>query len=274
MKTGLEQLDVYVFNAIRLTISAAVLSLLALRERRRGILPGKVVTWRHVVTYSLMVSAVYQLLFLLGMDRTTAGNAALIIATVPMWTALLARVFIGERLGPLAWLGLAVALVGTIIVALQKDVSAGKAFLLGNLIILASAILWAAGTVYSRPLLKHISPVQLSAAASVVALPIHVLVALVVRQENVGGLQSVGLWVIIIYSGVLSSGLAQPMWHFGVRHAGASHAAIIQNLIPLVAVAAAWMLRGVAPTQSQLLGGSLIICGLIVMRLARTSATE
>ena len=37
--------------------------------------------------------------------------------------------------------------------------------------------------------------------------------------------------MIILYAGVLSSGLALPMWNFGVRHTGAAQAAIIQNLI-------------------------------------------
>ena len=120
MKTGLDQVDVYVFNATRLTISAAVLWAFALHERRRGILPKPDITLKHLFIYGITVSAVYQLLFLLGMARTTAGNTALIISTVPMWTALLAQAFIGEKLRRVAWCGLIIALAGTLIVALQK----------------------------------------------------------------------------------------------------------------------------------------------------------
>lgn len=270
MKTGLEQVDVFVFNAIRLTISALVLVVFAWRERRRGIVPNARTAGGHVVVYALMVAAVYQLLFLLGIDRTTAGNTALIIATVPMWTALLARVFIGEKLQKLAWLGLMVALVGTVIVALQKgDITTGREQLWGNLIILAAALLWSGGTVYSRPLLKRISPMQLSASAVVIALPAHYLIAAGRFESSRPALYSGDVWLIIIYSGVLSSGFAQPMWHFGVRHAGAAHAAIIQNLIPLVALAVAWVSRGETATTAQLFGGALIMVGLVTMRLGR-----
>lgn len=272
MKTCVEQVDVYVFNAIRLTISAIVLTAWALRERRRGIMPKVGITRKQIVIYAAMVAVAYQLLFLHGISRTTSGNTALIIATVPMWTALLAYVFISERLRRLAWLGLAIALAGTVIVASQKgDITVGRKHLQGNLIILSAALIWASGTVYSRPLLRQISPLQLAASAAVIALPVHLFLAASRIESNLPALRSLSVWLIIIYSGILSSGLAQPMWHFGVRHAGAAHAAIIQNLIPLVAIAVAWLGRGEHATRAQMFGGALILGGLVTMRLGRTA---
>jgi drug/metabolite transporter (DMT)-like permease len=273
MKIGLDQMDVYVFNAIRLVISSLVLAGLAIRERRRGILPKPGLTRRRILVYALIVSAAYQFLFLLGISRTTSGNTALIIATVPMWTALLARIVLGEKLLKLAWGGLCVALAGTVIVALQsQNVSSNSQHLLGNLCMLGAALAWSSGTVYSRPMLKQISPMQLSACAAVTALPLHVLFAAGRYGDSWPALQSANLWMIIVYSGVLSTGLALPMWSFGVRHAGAAHASIIQNLIPLIAIVAAWISRGEAVTTPQLIGGSLIVGGLILMRSARHTA--
>jgi drug/metabolite transporter (DMT)-like permease len=110
----------------------------------------------------------------MGIARTTVGNTGLIMATVPVWTALLARVFISETLSRLAWGGLTLALSGTVIVALQQsDLSSGNEHMIGNILILFAALAWASGTVYSRPLLKSISPMQLSAAAALLALPMH-----------------------------------------------------------------------------------------------------
>ena len=270
MKIGLDQVDVFVFNALRLIVSALVLALFAWRERRRNVLPITGISRTDLLIYALLAAGLYQWLFLLGIARTTSGNTALIMATVPPWTALLAYVFIGERLRPLAWWGLGIALVGTIIVALQRgDVTAGRDHLLGNFIVLASALLWAGGTVYSRPLLRRISPMQLSASAVVLALPMHVAFAAGRYESSLPALQSVNLWWILLFSGVLSSGLALPMWNFGVRHAGPAHAAIIQNLIPLIAIVAAWFTRGETATTAQLLGGTLILSGLVTMRVGR-----
>ncbi|MCA9265036.1 MAG: DMT family transporter [Planctomycetales bacterium] len=270
MKNGLDHLDLYVFNAFRLAVSATVLAAFAVRARWRGSVPGPGIRWRHVATYAVLVGAVYQVLFLFGISRTTSGNTALIIATVPMWTALLARLFLREQLRWLAWSGLAVALVGTIIVALQKgDVAVGTEHLIGNMFVLASALVWSAGTVYSRPLLRDLSPMRLAASAAVTGIPVHLILAVGRYQESFAELKSVGLWMIILYSGVLSAGLAQPMWHYGVRHAGAAHAAIIQNLIPLVAIVSAWLTRGEVITVPQMIGGVLILGGLLAMRSGR-----
>ncbi|MCP4783328.1 MAG: EamA family transporter [Fuerstiella sp.] len=54
-----------------------------------------------------------------------------------------------------------------------------------------------------------------------------------------------------------------------VRHSGAAHAAIIQNLIPLIAILAAWLARGETATTTQLFGGGLIPGGLVIMRYGR-----
>lgn len=274
MKIGLDHLNIFVFNAIRLAISAGVLVAFGWRELRHGLLPQGGITWRQVLIYAVLASGFYQLLFLLGIALTTSGNTALIMATVPMWTALLARVFIGETIQRLAWSGLCIALIGTILVAMQTgNISGGRDHLWGNLIILLAALFWSGGTVYSRPLLRGISPMQLSAVASVAALPMHLVVAAGHYQSSLPELQSVSIWLILLYSGVLSSGLALPMWSFGVRHAGAAHAAVIQNLIPLIAIFAAWISRGEKATSAQLLGGSLILGGLVLMRFGRSHST-
>ena len=272
MKMGLGWLDnVFVFNAIRLPISAAVLAAFAYRERLNGVRVDSSVKFSHIATYCLMVSVLYQLVFLIGMNFTTPGNAALILATVPMWTAGLAWLFIGERLKAISWLGLVVALVGTIVVAVQNEtVSADRRLLLGNCVMLLSTLLWAGGTVYSKPLLDRISPMQLAASASLLGVPAHILFAwLATKPTDTVQLNSPALWLVMLFSGVLSSGLAQPMWHFGVRHAGAAHAAIVQNLIPLVTLGAAWLIWRTPPTGPQLVGGALILSGLFLMRCGR-----
>jgi drug/metabolite transporter (DMT)-like permease len=275
MKTGLDHVNIFVFNAIRLGISAAVLVVFAWRELGNGLALPEGISWRQVLIYALLSCGFYQLLFLVGIAWTTSGNTALIMATIPMWTALLARGFLGEMIQRLAWTGLVIALAGTIIVSVQTgSLSAGRDHLWGNLLILVAALFWAGGTVYSRPLLRKISPLQLSALASALALPVHFVAAWGHYESSRPELQSLNIWLILLYSGVLSSGLALPLWNVGVRHAGAAHAAIIQNLIPLIAIAAAWISRGEKATSAQVLGGTLILGGLLLMRFGRLKAAQ
>lgn len=276
MKIGLEQVDLFVFNGLRLVISAASLGAFAWHERRRERLSGKNprpgIRRRELLTYALIVAAMYQLVFLLGVSRTTAGNAGLILATIPMWTALLARLFLHEKLVRMAWVGLTVALIGTVTVAMQKgDADVGREHLLGNILMMLAALLWAGGTVYSRTLLTRISPMQLSATSAALALPMHLGVAWFLSHGAPVNVGSVNVWLILIYSGMLSTGLALPMWNYGVRQAGSAHAAVIQNMVPLVAIIAAWAIRGEQVTLPQLFGGALILGGVITMRFTRAT---
>ena len=263
-------LDEFVFNAVRLVIASATLAAFAWREHRSAKNPPPGISWRQTLIYAALVSVSYQALFLLGIARTTSGNTALIITTIPMWTALLAHIFLRETLRRLAWLGLAIAMAGTAIVALQKgDVTADQQHLWGNLLVLAAALFWSCGTVYSRRLLTSVTPLRLSATAAVLGLPVHLLLAAGRYQENLPKLSSVSLWLIIVYSGVFSTGLALPMWNLGVRRAGAAHAAIFQNLVPLFAIFSAWVVLGEAATLAQWCGGALILSGLVMMRWKR-----
>lgn len=270
MKNGLDQMDLYAFNAVRLILSSGILATLAWREFRGGRRPAPALQWRQIFIFAALISVAYQFLFLLGISRTTSGNTGLIISTIPIWTALTARIWLKERLKPLGWFGLLAAFAGTLIVALQKsDPGAVSGSLAGNLLILAAALSWAIGTVYSRKLLTMISPMQLSASAAVIGLPFHIGIAWTSLRTGWASLADPQVVMIVVYSGIFSTGLALPMWNFGVRHAGAAQAAVFQNLVPVVAIAAAWAFRGEPITLAQTAGGIMIIGGLLVMRATR-----
>lgn len=300
MKVALRKIDPYAFNAIRLIVSSAVLLYFARREFLRGIRPANTLSKRDICIYACTVSVAYQLLFLLAVSRATSADVALIMATVPMWTAIGARFFLKEILPLLAWAGLIIAFIGTMIVTLQKTpvpiqaTNAGTTDavsieahpqtegitrrLTGNLLALSAALAWAGGTVFSRPLLKKISPIQLSASSATIGLPFHIIIALSIGRDSVAvsaaAMKDLSLDTCVLYSGILSTGLALAMWSYGVKHAGAAHAAMIQNLTPIVAMAAAWVWLGETINLFQALGGGMIMGGLFVMRWSRRPGVD
>ncbi|MFN9719391.1 MAG: DMT family transporter [Planctomycetota bacterium] len=275
MKSALQLgIDPYALNAIRLVISMLVLQFAASIEFRCGVRPDKSIRWSRILMYAMVVSVGYQILFLLAVSKTSSADVALIMATVPMWTALMARVFLSERLRPLSWLGLFIALAGTIIVAGGKAAPTSRPDELphrfaGNVIALIAALTWAGGTVFSRPVLKMISPTQLAAVSTTIGLPCHLLIAGTATVSALPLLEQVPLQICLIYSGILSTGLALPMWSYGVKHAGAAQATMYQNLSPIVAIAAAWLWRAEPVSVEQFAGGTLILLGLLVMRHSR-----
>ena len=312
MKVALLKIDAFALNAIRLVVSSLILLFFARREFLRGVRPAGSLSRRDVLIYAAVVSVAYQCLFLLAVSRATSADVALIMATVPMWTAIGARLFLKEILPLLAWTGLIVAFAGTMIVTLQKapappavdpEITRGAELvkydpagpseliddpnrtaggisrrLLGNLLALSAALAWAGGTVFSRPLLGKISPIQLSAWSATLGLPFHICIALVMGWNtvpaSVSAMKDVSLIGCILYSGILSTGLALAMWSHGVKYAGAAHAAMIQNLTPIIAMAAAWVWLGETINSAQTLGGGMIIGGLLIMRWSRQSSSS
>ena len=278
MKYALSEIDKFTFNAIRLTVSSLVLGLIVWRmkapviDRSENAKPA-VRQWINILLFAILTGFGYQTLFLIGIDKTSAGNTGLILSAIPMWTAILAFFFLRERLSWAAWTGLFVAVAGVLIVTLSKSTTSETASsLIGNVLISCAAFSWAAASVWSLPIMKNISAVALTFYSILLSLPLHWGVALWMTggtHSNIFPESPNYLWLIlaIAYSGIFSTGIASAFWNFGVKTVGPSHAAGFQNLVPMIGLISSWILLGEVPFALQILGGILIITGLIVMRM-------
>ncbi|MBT8337561.1 MAG: DMT family transporter, partial [Gemmatimonadetes bacterium] len=71
-----------------------------------------------------------------------------------------------------------------------------------------------------------------------------------------------GIWGTVLYAGVLSISVAYVLWNRGVRRLGNARTAVYSNLVPVVALLAAWVGLGERPTGLQVLGAAVILAGL------------
>lgn len=273
IKIALEPMHPFVVNALRFLFSAVVLAGLAAYEARaqRGQFVASIRRhWRQVLLLGLLGYAAYQVCFIIGVNLTSAGSAALIISSAPTWTAVIARLMGLERLPLSAWGGLGLALTGTALVVVGGSADFSGDSLGGNLLLLGGAVLWALYTVLSRPLMDAGLPATgLAFSGIVVALPVLLPLGLSAAGEVDWAEVDLAVWGAIFYSGALSTGLAYALWNAGVRAVGPSQAAIYNNLVPVVALAVGFVLLGEAVTLFQVLGGGLIIGGLLLMRRVR-----
>jgi len=259
MKAALASITPFAFNALRLTLSTLVLGIADRFEaRQRAPLP---IPWRAVIGLASLTSLLYQALFITGIARTSASHTGFLIASGPLWTALLARAAGVERPARRDWIGLALAFVGTALVASATD-GARAATLLGNALVLLSMIAWSAGTVWSRPVLERFSATRLAFLTTLIVLPGHWLFASAETAPLSFGAIDAQTWVAIAYSGVFSTGLAYVLWNWSVRQVGPSRTSAYTNLVPVCALVVAWTFLDERPSAAQLVGGSLILLGL------------
>lgn len=272
LKAALAAMHPHVINIFRFLVSAGVLG--AMYAGRRD-------TWdvgffaplrthaRQIVTLGLLGYVLYQISFIVGVDHTTAGSAALIMASAPLWTAIQSRIAGYERLGYTAWAGLVVSLVGTGLVIAAGADAALSGSLFGNLLMLLAAVLWGAYTAFNKTVVHDVSPTGATFFGILIALPFLIGIGVPYLGTVTWSAVDAWVWGAIVFSGGLSTGIAFVIWNTAVKNVGPSNTAVYSNLVPLVALLGGVLVLGEAVTWSQIAGGALIIGGLFVMRSDR-----
>ena len=275
LKAALAVMPVFVVNAFRFIVSGLVLGLVYILRQRSQSTPFLMPLFqrgRHIFGLGLLGYVIYQLCFILGLNGTTAGSAALIMASSPLWTALLGYLLDYEQLTTRAWFALVLSLAGTSVVVIggAQAVELSPGTLEGNLLMLGAAVCWGAYTALCKPVLQDITPTGLTFFGLLFALPFLIGMSIPYLEVVEWSEIELEVWGAIIFSGGLSTGLAFVFWNVAVHNVGPSHTAVFSNLVPFVALLASFVLLGEPVTVPQVAGGGLIVGGLLLMRRSRS----
>lgn len=267
VKVVLEVLDPLALNALRFPLAACVLWILVRRS------PGRRMDSRHLprlVALGITGNVAYQLCFVIGIDRTLAGNASLLLATSPVWTVLLSALAGHERPTALVVGGSALTLGGMGLVVLGRGdaLSIGAATLQGDLLMVTAAVLWATYTVGSARLVRVYGSLRATAWTLWAGTPVLVALGIPSLRHTNWDTVSGWTWMGVVYAGVFSVGVAYLLWYRGVKRLGNSRTAVYSNLVPVTALLTAWVWLGEVPTRWQLMGAMIILVGIYLARRA------
>ncbi len=205
----------------------------------------------------------YMVLFFEGTNLTTPAEAAIILATSPIFTGLFSVLKGDEKLSKLRLVSALVSFVGVVLVILGRPLSV-EGHLTGNLIVLLSSVTWAWSVVSLKPMLSKYTPVQAFTMAFGGAAPLVFLYGL-------GPFLKTPFQQIDIYNWghfvqvVLGSGLiAFVSYYKGVEQLGTSRAVMYQFLVPPLTVGYAFWLRGERLAVMQFWGLAIILSALIL----------
>lgn len=262
IKVAFEFVSPLGFNALRFPLAVAVLVVgLVLR---RSPLPRRS-DLGLIVLLGVLGHVGYQLCFIIGLEATTAGNSSILLATSPLWTAVLAGTLGGERIPAHLWAGMAATLLGIVLVVLggsTNNLLLARDTLKGDVLMLIAALLWAGYTVGGQPLVERYG--ALPVTTWTVAVGMVGIVAFGAGSLDVELLTTLParVWLAILYAGALGIGLAYLIWYAGVKVLGSTRTALYSNVIPVVALAVAWVWLGETPTIVQLAGAALVLAGV------------
>jgi drug/metabolite transporter (DMT)-like permease len=256
--------------AVRFVLGA-LLMFAIVGVRRESMLPA---LRRHARTYALLgvVGIVgFNLFFFYALRYTSANNAALIMATNPLLTTLLAVPMLGERPTLRHLLAIPVALVGVAVVVTHGDLRVLFSLQLsaGDTLMLCADVFWALYNVLCRRYMPPASP--LVNTTWIMAVGAAVLLGVAIAsgvQPAAPGVKAAMSIAVMAAGGTV---LAYLFWSMGIARLGAPRTAIFLNLVPVFAMLLGVLIEDV-PTASQLIGGLLVLGGVTISMLPSRKA--
>jgi drug/metabolite transporter (DMT)-like permease len=264
VKAALEVVPPLAFTFLRYVLaSATLLVLLRWREGPIRLPHGDIL--RLAVLGSVGFGC-YQVIWPVALKTIPAADSALLIATTPVITALLAVAIGAEAAKSVKLVGALVSFVGVaLVISAGQGVNLGVS-LIGDLLTLGAAACWALYTVFGADVLRRHSPLAATTWAIVAGTMFIAPFGLAELATADLGLFGPSVIVAIIYAGTLAAGVSHVIVFHGLKLLGPTRVTAFQFLVPPLAVVLAAIFLGEAIRPFQVLGGAVILAGVALLR--------
>ena len=209
----------------------------------------------------------------LGLHYTTATSGILYLSTSPIFILLMAAPLAAERIGPRQWLGVLISFSGVATIATRGEFGL-LSFNIGDLLALASMMMWAGYTVFLRVRRDPLDTAELIVMVCTLGLlfmsPWVAWEMLFNRNMNLSVEGTLG----VFYSAIGSMLLAYAGWSYVVTRLGAARAGVTMHLMPAMGVGLAEEDRGEYPSWFHLVGIALILAGVALSSFRASSASS
>ncbi|MEV4156368.1 EamA family transporter [Nocardia salmonicida] len=269
IRIGLDHFPPFFFVALRFAVIAIPVLIF---------IPRPAVRTRWLLLYGTGFG-ILQFAFLFTAMRTgmPTGLASLVLQSSAPFTVVLGAVLLRERLRPVQMAGLAVAVLGMVVIGADRM---AHATLLPVLLTLAGGLGWAFGNIGARRAgadSPGYNPMHLTLWMSVV--PVLPMLALSMVVEGPGtGFRAIGTafsadglpaLAALAYIAVLATVCGSGLWTYLMSRYPAGTVAPLSLLVPVVGIAAAWAVLDEQPSVAALVGGAIVIAGAFAATTGR-----
>ncbi|HEY4963890.1 MAG TPA: DMT family transporter [Candidatus Saccharimonadales bacterium] len=261
IKMGLESIPVPIFIAIRFLTASLFILPFAIRSwkplKRKDFL---LLLLSSIFYITLSVTALN-----IGLSKTTASNAAIIWLLMPILLFLLSASFLREKLSLKTFLGITVALAGSLLIISKPwDAASGSAALTGNLLIVIAVFCNAISTIICKPLSKNIGSYQMTFMNFFPGiLPIAIYACTKLGTWNIGATTTRSLTALVVST--VAVVIANFLFFYALRYKQVQSVGTYQYIDPLVTVAGAWVFLSERPIPTFYIGAVLVLIGVYIV---------
>ncbi len=275
IRIAIETIPPFLMAATRFLLAGGLLYLVAIRGGdREGDRPGRT-EWRDATISAGFFFLGGMGLVALGEQTVPSGIAALLIALMPLWLAVIGRIWLGERLPTIVLAGIALGIVGVAVLAAPTGAERLEPSGLAALIV--SPISWATGSLYTahrahlprRPLVG--AGMQMLAGS--VLLGIAGLVTGEVTRIRVEDISPESLWALV-YLTFVGSLVGFTAYGWLLRVAPLSLVGTYAYVNPVVAVFLGWVLLAEPITSRTVVAGAIIVMAVAIIVTTRGRLTR
>jgi drug/metabolite transporter (DMT)-like permease len=243
----------------RLLIGSAVLALLMLRG---GWVRPTRREWALIALCGVGWFGIYNLALNAAEQHLDAGTTSMLVNIGPILIALFAGLMLGE--GFPRWLvaGIAVSFAGVVLIGVATR--GAETDLIGVVLCVVAAVVYAGGVVAQKPLLRRLPGIQVTFLACAIGAACCLPWAGVLVGEL--GAAPVASIAGIVYLGVVPTALAFSTWAYALRRMDAGRLGVTTYLVPPLVILLGWLLLDEVPPPLALVGGVVCLAGVALSR--------
>jgi drug/metabolite transporter (DMT)-like permease len=264
-KVVLREVHPFTLLTLRFGIGGLLLLLVQLQRNRGFLKTFSSKDWVSIIFLAIVGISGHTLLQAYGLLYTSATNTGWIVAIMPIFITIAARLFLGERITARRMIGILVGFCGIFLV-ISKGVFSLSIFrfgsTFGDILALISAITWTAFTVGGKGFLSRFSPLAAITPIMIVGCLITLPFTWLKWEWDILFRLSLTGWTGILFLGVFCSGLAYLFWYSALEKNDSGVVGIYLYLEPLVTLIGAYFLLKEEIQWITLWGGGMILLGV------------
>lgn len=261
LKVLVENLPPQTMTAFRIMIAGiTAIIIVYFAKSLRGL---SVREWLYTAFGMIFGVILHHLTLALGLMTTAASTGSLILSLVPLATAVLAVIFLGEQLTKMRVLGFILALTGVFFI--QGGSFSGLKLSQGELLLFTSMFAQAISFIFIKKATATLDSKAVTAIMNLAGSVGLLLIAFIAEPDGLSNMTSasLGVYIVLFTSGIVATGIGHMVFNSAIQKIGASKTAIFNNFVPFFGVLFSVIFLNEMIEPAQLIGFVFIVAGVL-----------